>query len=41
VQEKFRVHLPEGNIIPNTEKELRESIQSSQFRQIVNAFRFV
>jgi hypothetical protein len=41
VQEKLRVHLPDGIIILNTEKELRESIQSPQFRQAVSAFRFV
>jgi 26S proteasome regulatory subunit N13 len=38
VQEKLRVYLPEGNLIFSTEKELRDSIQSPQFRQIVNAF---
>ncbi len=41
MQEKLRVHLPENNTIPSTEKELRESIQSPQFRQVVSAFRFV
>jgi hypothetical protein len=41
VQEKLRVYLPEDNAIPSTEQELRESIQSPQFRQVVNAFRFV
>ncbi len=41
MQEKLRVYLPEGNTILTTEKELRDSIQSPQFRQIVNAFRFV
>jgi len=38
VQEKLRVHLPEGNTILNTEDELRESIRSPEFRQAVNAF---
>ncbi|CAF0810620.1 unnamed protein product [Rotaria sordida] len=38
VQEKLRAHLPEDNTIPNTEEELKESIQSPQFRQIVSAF---
>ncbi|CAF0847396.1 unnamed protein product [Rotaria sp. Silwood1] len=38
VQEKLRAHLPEGSTIPNTEEELKESIQSPQFRQAVSAF---
>jgi len=41
VQEKLRAHLPEGNTIPSTEKEWKESIKSLQFRQTVGAFRFV
>ncbi len=38
MQEKLRAHLPEGTTILSTEKELRESIQSPQFRQAVTAF---
>ncbi|UJR30753.1 hypothetical protein I4U23_018273 [Adineta vaga] len=38
VQETLRTHLPEGNTIPSTEKELRDSIQSPQFRQAVSTF---
>ncbi|CAF2914388.1 unnamed protein product [Rotaria sp. Silwood2] len=38
VQEKLLAHLPEGSTVPNTEKELKESIQSPQFRQAVSAF---
>ncbi|UJR15845.1 hypothetical protein I4U23_002771 [Adineta vaga] len=38
IQEKLRSHLPEGHSISNTEKELRESIQSPEFQQITNAF---
>jgi hypothetical protein len=41
VQDKLRTHLPEGNTIPSTEKELRELIPLPQFRQIVSAFRYV
>ena len=41
MQEKLRAHLPEGNTLPSTEKDLRESIQSPQFRQAVSAFGFV
>lgn len=41
VQEKLRAHLPEGTTLPSTEKELRDSIQSPQFRQAVSVFRSV
>ena len=41
VQERLRAHLPEGQSIPNNERELRESIQSPQFRQAVGTFGFV
>lgn len=38
VQERLRAHLPEGQSIPTSERELRESIQSPQFRQAVETF---
>ncbi|CAF1319094.1 unnamed protein product [Adineta ricciae] len=38
VQETLRSHLPDGSTIPGTEKELRDSIQSPQFRQAVSTF---
>lgn len=38
VQERLRAHLPEGQTIPTSERELRESIQSPQFRQAVSTF---
>lgn len=38
VQEKLRPHLPDGNSLPSSERELRESIQSPQFRQAVSTF---
>jgi hypothetical protein len=39
VQEKLRAHLPDGIVMFNTEKDLRDSIQSPQFRQAVGTFR--
>jgi len=41
IQEALRAHLPDGSTIPGSEQELRESIQSPQFRQAVSTFRFV
>lgn len=41
MQEKLRIYLSEDNQIPNTEKELRDSINSPQFLQLINAFRFI
>jgi len=38
VQESLRAHLPDGSTISGSEKELRESIQSPQFRQAVSTF---
>ncbi|CAF4511793.1 unnamed protein product [Rotaria socialis] len=38
VQESLRAHLPEGSTITGSEKELRDSIQSPQFRQAVGTF---
>ncbi|CAM4757452.1 unnamed protein product [Rotaria magnacalcarata] len=38
VQESLRAHLPEGSTITGSEKELRDSIQSPQFRQAVGSF---
>ncbi|CAF2193788.1 unnamed protein product [Rotaria magnacalcarata] len=38
VQEKIRAHLPENATLLNTEKELKESIQTPQFKQTVTAF---
>lgn len=38
VQEQLRAHLPEGNSITGSEKELRDAIQSPQFRQAVSTF---
>ncbi|CAF1029896.1 unnamed protein product [Rotaria sp. Silwood1] len=38
VQETLRSHLPEGSTVSGSEKELRESIQSPQFRQAVGTF---
>ncbi|CAF3564199.1 unnamed protein product [Rotaria sordida] len=38
IQETLRTHLPEGSTISVSENELRESIQSPQFRQAVSAF---
>jgi hypothetical protein len=41
VQEALQAHLPDGSTISGSEQELRESIQSPQFRQAVSTFRFV
>lgn len=38
VQESLRAHLPDGSTLPASEKELRDSIQSPQFRQAVSTF---
>ncbi|CAF0963581.1 unnamed protein product [Adineta steineri] len=38
VQETLRAHLPDGNVVSGSEKELRESVQSPQFRQAVSTF---
>ncbi|CAF0966492.1 unnamed protein product [Didymodactylos carnosus] len=38
IQEKLIPHMPEGELLPKTEYELRQSIQSPQFRQAVSAF---
>ena len=38
MQDKIRPHLPQGVTIPETETELKQSISSPQFRQIVQGF---
>lgn len=40
VQDKLRSHLPNDWTLPTSENECRELIQSSQYQQALNAFRF-
>ena len=41
IQEKMRPHLPEDYSIPGTENELKKSVQSPEYRQLTDAFKYV